>query len=110
VPCSQASQSPGSRLQHHDLALFLTGPVHQREHWVAVRRLRDLRVAAHKLASLQVYSFAVQARQCRRQPFPAARRWTGALWADERGIKAFDGPHDSSEAALDWAMERCPED
>ncbi|MBK0111046.1 MULTISPECIES: hypothetical protein [unclassified Delftia] len=45
-----------------------------------------------------------------RLPFPAARRWTGALWDDERGIRAFDGPHDTAEAALDWAMERCPED
>ena len=45
-----------------------------------------------------------------RLPFPAARRWTGTLWDDERGIRAFDGPHESAEAALDWAMERCPED
>ncbi|AEF89732.1 hypothetical protein DelCs14_2720 [Delftia sp. Cs1-4] len=45
-----------------------------------------------------------------RLPFPAARRWDGALWDDERGIRAFDGPHHSADAALDWAMERCPED
>ncbi|WP_336695963.1 hypothetical protein [Delftia acidovorans] len=45
-----------------------------------------------------------------RLPFPAARRWTGELWDDERGIKAFDGPHDTATEALDWAMERCPED
>lgn len=45
-----------------------------------------------------------------RLPFPGARRWTGALWDDEPGIKAFDGPHESAEAAMDWAMECCPED
>ena len=45
-----------------------------------------------------------------RLPFPAARRWTGTLWDDERGIRAFDGPHESAEAALDWATERCPEE
>ncbi|MDR0280166.1 MAG: hypothetical protein LBJ37_20015 [Paucimonas sp.] len=44
-----------------------------------------------------------------RLPFPAARRWTGALWDDERGIKAFDGPHATAAEALDWAMEICPE-
>lgn len=43
-------------------------------------------------------------------PFPAARRWTEELWDDERGILAFDGPHADAEAALVWAMERCPED
>lgn len=43
-------------------------------------------------------------------PFPAARRRTGALWDDERGIRAFDGPHADADAALGWAMERCPED
>lgn len=48
-------------------------------------------------------------RETSRLPFPAARRWTGALWDDERGIRAFDGPHDTAEAALDWAMEMCPE-
>nr|WP_180319404.1 hypothetical protein [Delftia acidovorans] len=42
--------------------------------------------------------------------FPAARGWTGTLWDDERGILAFDGPHADAEAALVWAMERCPED
>jgi len=43
-------------------------------------------------------------------PLPAARRWTGARRDDERGIKAFDGPHADAEAALEWAMERCPDD
>lgn len=43
-------------------------------------------------------------------PFPAARRWDVGAWDDERGIRAFDGPHADAEAALDWAMERCPED
>ncbi|AOV00578.1 hypothetical protein [Delftia tsuruhatensis] len=43
-------------------------------------------------------------------PFPSARRWTGTLWDDERGILGFDGPHADAEAALDWAMERCPEE
>lgn len=42
--------------------------------------------------------------------FPAARRWTGALWDDEHGIRAFEGPYADAEAALDWAMEQCPED
>lgn len=45
-----------------------------------------------------------------RRPFPAARRWSGSFWDDARGILAFDGPHADAEAALDWAMERCPED
>ena len=45
-----------------------------------------------------------------RLPFPAARRWDGQVWDDERGIKALDGPYSSSDEALDWAMERCPED
>ncbi len=45
-----------------------------------------------------------------RLPFPAARRWTGEFWDDERGITAFDGPHADAEEALEWAMERCPED
>ncbi|XJC72732.1 hypothetical protein ACHFCA_17150 [Delftia tsuruhatensis] len=49
-------------------------------------------------------------RETSRLPFPAARRWTGARWDDECGVKTFDGPHESAEAALDWAMERCPED
>ncbi|MEJ8292893.1 hypothetical protein WKI45_08680 [Delftia tsuruhatensis] len=45
-----------------------------------------------------------------RLPFPAARHWDGAHWDGERGIKAFDGPHASADDALDWAIERCPED
>lgn len=45
-----------------------------------------------------------------RLPFPAARQWDGGAWDDARGIKAFDGPHADAEAALDWAMERSPED
>lgn len=44
-----------------------------------------------------------------RLPFPAARRWTGALWDDERGIRSFDGPYADTYAALNWAMEICPE-
>ena len=48
-------------------------------------------------------------RETGRLPFPGARRWTGALWDDERGIKAFEGPHDTAAKALDWAMERCPD-
>jgi len=42
-------------------------------------------------------------------PFPAARRWSGTLWDNERGIQAFDGPYPTAEDALDWAMEWCPE-
>jgi len=45
-----------------------------------------------------------------RLPFPAARRWAGTLWDDERGIRAFQGPHDSAAEAMDLAMEMCPED
>jgi len=48
-------------------------------------------------------------RETGRLPFPAAHRWAGALWDDERGIRAFQGPHDSADEALDWAMEICPE-
>ena len=33
--------------------------------------------------------------------FPAARRWTGELWGDERGIRAFDGPHTAAADAVD---------
>lgn len=42
--------------------------------------------------------------------FPAARGWTGTLWDDERGTRAFDGLHPTAAEALDWAMERCPDD
>nr|MCA1066807.1 hypothetical protein [Delftia acidovorans] len=45
-----------------------------------------------------------------RLPFPDARRWTGALWADERGLKTADGPHDTATDSLDWDMEQCPAD
>lgn len=45
-----------------------------------------------------------------RLPFPAARRWSGSVWDDERGIRAFDGPHASADEALEWAMERCPDE
>jgi hypothetical protein len=48
-------------------------------------------------------------RETSRLPFLAAHRCTGALWDDERGIRAFDGPHPTAAEALDWAMERCPE-
>ncbi|ATH11052.1 hypothetical protein CHL79_00710 [Delftia acidovorans] len=42
-------------------------------------------------------------------PFPATRHWDGEVWDAPRGIRAFDGPHDTAAEALDWAMERRPE-
>lgn len=40
---------------------------------------------------------------------PSAARWTGTAWEDERPIAAFHGPHESEDAADEWAREHDPE-